>query len=374
MNISMLTSVPLTPPWDQGDKNLAYALTTALPAHRFRILTTGNGRVPVGANLAPQPIFRHGRPSLMEKARVYAWLLTQSARLGSNRRDAPDLYHLVYRPYTLSSWLCQWLPEFKRRPTIHTVPATADGRPLHRALFFADRLVALSQYGQRALQGLGFSNVAYIPPGVDTERWANLDVASARAALGLGEHPVILFPGHYGAGYGAEVMSRALAQIAAAVPEVRVVFACRPRTHDDRERERAARETIAQRGLAHCVRFYNTVPDMQPLIGASDLVVLPLETMRDKMDLPLTLLEALAARKAVVISDLAPMNELLQNGAGLAVPPGDAVALARACVALLQDTPAREGLGARGQALARAYFDIHRVAAQYERLYREMVK
>ncbi len=397
----MITSVPLIPPWDQGDKNLAYALASALPGHRFRVLTTCDGLAPTAANLEPEPVYYSRHPSLGQKARVYWRLLDFGIRNSGfrlRRTNSPipnpqseiDLYHLIYRPYALSSWLCRLVPEFRRRPTLHTVPATADGRPLGRHLFFAHRLVVLSQHGRQTLRRLGLTNVVHIPPGIEITPWAALheQKSQLKARMGLADHPVLLFPGHFSPGYGADVMLAALPLIVAQVPGVRVIFACRLRSPGDRERERAARQMVARMGLTETVRFYNTVADMRPLIGSSDLTVLPLETMRDKVDIPITLLESLAAGRPVVISDLPPMNELLGSGGtqeqrsggarvsevGVAVPPGDAEALAQAVVDLLQDAGQRERMGRRGQELVRDNFDIRQVAQQYEKLYQEMIR
>lgn len=372
MNISLITSVPLIPPWDQGDKNLAYALACALPQHRFQVLTARQAPAPPGANLDATPLFAGARPSLLEKAAVYWWFLRQ------RNRSAPDLYHFVYRPYALSSWLARLVPQFRRRPTLHTVPATSAGHAPARHLFFADRVVTLSRYGQRRLQALGVDNVTYIPPAIPVQQWADLCdlTAELKAELGLGGRPTILFPGHYGPGYGADVMLRALPLIAGALPDVCVIFACRPRHPDDPQRERAARRALAEAGLKRTARFYQTVSDMRLLVGAADVTVLPLETMQDKVDIPTTLLESLAAGKPVVASDLPPMNELFQDGgegAGCLVPAGDARALAEAVVTLLQEHSLRREAGRRGQALMYERYDVQPVARQYENLYREMI-
>ncbi len=377
MNIFLITSVPIAPPWDQGDKNLAYALATALPAHRFRVLTYRGGPVPEGDNLEREPLYRSRQPSFWQKARVYWRLLGRP--LAVNGWAEPDLYHFIYRPYALSSWLCRLMPEFRRRPTLHTVPATADGRSLGRHLFFADRLVVLSEHGRQVLARLGLTNTVQIPPAIPVAHWAALRDQTDRlkAQLGVAGHPVLLYPGHYSPGYGADLLLRALPAIAAQVPDLRVLLACRPRSPDDEAREAAARQAVAQMGLAEAVRFYNVVPDMRLLIGASDLVLLPLETMRDKVDIPITLLEALAAGKPIVISDLPPMSELVRgcdDEIGLVVPPGDADALAQAVIALLTDAALRRRMGERGTKLAWERFDIRQVARQYETLYTEMVQ
>jgi glycosyltransferase involved in cell wall biosynthesis len=177
-------------------------------------------------------------------------------------------------------------------------------------------------------------------------------------------------------------MLGALPQIAARLPGVHIVFACRPRSRDDQQREKAARLAVLQMGLAHAVHFHNVVADMETLIGASDLVALPLQTMRDKIDIPTTLLESLAAGNPVIISDLPPMNELFRdangyasdyNELGMVVPPGDPDAMGQAIVDLMKHESLRERMGQRGQLAMYERFDIRQVARQYDKLYREMV-
>ena len=385
MNIDLITSVPMVQPWDQGDKNLAYALTANLPQHRFRVLTARNEPAPEHENLDRRPVYRNRQPSLADKARIYRWLLWQGLKPGARGNGVPasDLVHLIYQPFRLSSWLSRWLPDFRWRPTLHTVPSTSDSRPLTKSLFFADRVVALSDHGRRTLQQLGLKDVLHIPPGIEVDRWQALEGQGERwkARLGLDHHPTILFPGHYGPGQGAGVMLRALPLLTARVPDVRVVFACRLRSPRDKEREGVFRQAIQLLQLTENVRLYNTVVDMEQLIGASDLVVLPLETMHDKLDIPTTLLEAMAAGKPAIVSDLAPMTELVVGGGdgpvrggdvGFAVPPGDAAALAEAMVALLVDGGLRHDMARRGQTLVRDRFDIRQMARRYEELYQEM--
>ncbi|HSM57644.1 MAG TPA: glycosyltransferase [Candidatus Sulfomarinibacteraceae bacterium] len=371
MNISLITSVPLAPPWDQGDKNLAYSLARTLSHHRFQVLAARGEPTPDGENLTPVPLFKNLRPTLSDKARIYWWFLRQ------NNGCPPDLYHFVYRPYPLSSQLARLVPQFRRLPTLHTVPATTEDNPLAHHLFFADHIVALSRYGLDQMQQMGLDNGTYIPTAIHVERWAALSRRSdaLKADLGLAGHPVILYPGHYGAGYGADVLVRAIMEIADAMPRVRLIFACRSRSHDDAEREQALRQTLQEAGLGHIARYYHTVEDMRPLIGAADLTVLPLETMRDKVDIPTTLLESLAAAKPVVISDLAPMNELFgddERRFGRLTAPGDVNALAAAIARLLEDDNRRKIIGQQAQAAMFEQYDIRAVARQYDQLYRKM--
>ncbi len=382
MNVTLITSVPMTPPWDQGDKNMAYLLAGSLPHIRFRVFTARRSPKPAGDNLDTLPLYLSRRPSLAQKALVYGWLYARSLTLAKHRSSqASDLYHLIYRPVGLSSWLFKQLPEFRQRPILHTVPATGDGHPLILHHFFAQRVVAISHHGQQKLLELGVKNVVYIPPGIEVARWEALagQTETLKARLGLAGKPVLLYPGHSSAGYGIEVLLQALPDIIAYVPQLQVIFACRLRSADDRARHTMIQQRVVQMGLAQAVHFYNQVADVGELIGASDVVVLPFQTMRDKVDIPITMLEAMAARKPVIISDILPMNEVFNGNEadccgkpGLVTPPGNVQTLAQAVIRLMDDSALRTAMGRQGQALVREQFDIQQVARQYEKVYEEM--
>src|SRR5574341_62092 len=353
MNIFMFTSVPMSPPWDQGDKNLAYALTRALPDICYRVLTQRQSPQPLGTNLITERFYWSRNPSLAQKAYVFSRVLIQGSVLASAKEPSKvDLYHLIYRPYPLSSRFLSWLPDFHHTPTIHTVPATAIPTRLKKDLFFARRNVVLSQYGYDRLTKLGLDNVVHIPPGISLSEWeiSYEQGASYKQQLEVSGRPVVLFPGHYGAGMGSDMMLQAMPQLIRCVPNVVVIFACRHRSSNDQQRELVLKDSLRQLGLLNSARFYTRHDDMKFLLGASDLVALPLISLKDKLDIPTTLLEFMAMGKPVVITDLPPMNEILNSasggstGVGLAVPPKDPQALAQSLINLLQDEKLRERL------------------------------
>jgi spore coat protein SA len=393
MNVSLVTSVPVVPPWDQGDKNLAISLVHALPDTCFGIITTRDATGLLESNIEQVRLYHTHFPSLWNKLGVYSWLTLQTTRLNSRHHlegsspDVPDLYHYIYQPSWLSSMLLKAIPGIHKMPSLHTVTATATGKPLEAKLFFARHIVTLSEYGRRSLVQAGLINVTRIGPGIHVNKWASLSgqEKAFKARLGLEGHPTILFPGHYGPGQGADIMLEALPKLVDKLPNVRAIFACRLRTSSDNAQENLVQLAAKRMGLGKIIKFYNTVNDMHTLIGAADITVLPLENMHNKIDLPTTLIETLAAAKPIVISDLAPMNELfnksletgncissINNNIGFAVPTGDADSLADSMLELLVQPDLRARMGVDGQALVRQNFDIHDVAKQYERLYNEL--
>ena len=77
----------------------------------------------------------------------------------------------------------------------------------------------------------------------------------------------------------------------------------------------------------------------------------------DRDGIPNSLLEAMASGLAVVASDVAGIPEVVADGSGLLVPPGDPVALASALARLADDSALRGRLGARAREHVVASFD-----------------
>lgn len=381
MKIGLLTSVPMAPPWDQGDKNLAYSLTQALPHLQFQVMGRTHEQEPLGENLELLPVFTDHLPALLQKAGWFSRMIGRS--ILHNRQTGVDLYHMVFQPTRLSGGFLRHLPELRRKPLLQTVPAIAQVAGFNIGLFFGDRVVVLSDFARQKLADHGVKHLHHIPAGVDFERWRKIAAHSSRLKqmLGFGSAPVILYPGHFSTGYGLDTLLAALPCILTDIPSMQLVLACRMRTALDWKMEALVRQKLAWLELSDVVRILHVVPNMAEWIGASDLVVLPFENMQNKVDIPTTLLEALSAAKPVVISDIAPMNELIHlegrrlhpQSVGVTVPPGDACALAEAIIELLAAPRLQQELGHRGQELVSSRYDIRQVAAQYENLYQELL-
>jgi len=382
MNVFLFTSVPLNPPWDQGDKNLAYTLTQALPDISFNILTQRLKSAHDSPNLFSYPVYTSREPSFAQKAIIFSrWAISSKGWPGNHLTSAPDLYHLIYRPYPLSSWMLKRLPGFQKIPTIHTIPATAEIQHFTRNLFYADRLVVISRFGHRQLSDLGY-RADLILPGIQPSIWKiDPDCANGyKARLGMAGRRVVLFPGHYGPGQGADTLVKALPDLVSRVPDSLVVFACRPRSNNDNQMEAKMIDAVKSKGLLNNVRFYRTIDNMKSLVFASDVVTLPIVSMSNKLDIPTTLLEFMASGKPVVISDVPPMNEIMttESGAstevGLQIRPGDALALSDALAELLLDPDYRRRLGENGVDLVYSCFLLSEMAEKYRQIYLEMTR
>ena len=152
-----------------------------------------------------------------------------------------------------------------------------------------------------------------------------------------------------------------LVAAAALVPEARVMIV-------GDGPERGALETlIAQLGLGDRVHLLGFRTDIPELLAGCDLFVLP--SLFE--GLPLSILEAMAAGKAVVATAIGGNDEAVVDGVtGLLVPPADPQALADALRTLLREPERRRRLGEAGRRRAEAEFSatamVRRVAAVYD--------
>jgi glycosyltransferase involved in cell wall biosynthesis len=130
---------------------------------------------------------------------------------------------------------------------------------------------------------------------------------------------------------------------------------------------RAALEQQARdSGLAAHVRFLGERDDATTWMAAADVLVLPSR----QEGLSNALLEAMAAGRAVVASRVGGNVELVADGrTGLLVPPGDAVALARALQALAAEPARRDQLGAAAAAAVDERFSVAAMVNAMQRLY-----
>lgn len=112
------------------------------------------------------------------------------------------------------------------------------------------------------------------------------------------------------------------------------------------------------------------VVDMPALLAESDVVCLP--SYRE--GLPKSLIEAAAAGRPIVTTDVPGCREVVRHGDnGLLVQAGDIDALAHALESLIENPDLRSRMGARGRIRAEQEFGLDAVLQQTLALYRETV-
>src|SRR5262245_4354831 len=217
-----------------------------------------------------------------------------------------------------------------------------------------DLLVCCGEGVRRMFAPLIPAPAVVVPNGVDTERFDPKG----------GTPPIYRPPGaKVVVGFGArlapqkrpEDVIRAAAALAAAHPEAAFVIA------GDGSR-RPEYEALARAlGVANAVRFVGYVPDMRAFYASVDIVVLPSRSE----GCPNVVLESMAMRRALVVSDSVGSREVVTDGVnGILYPIGDVGALTGALRRLLDDPILRATLARRGYERAVRSFDAQASAAR----------
>jgi len=119
------------------------------------------------------------------------------------------------------------------------------------------------------------------------------------------------------------------------------------------------------------VTWLGHVFDMSELLRSVHVVCLPTHYGEG---VPKVLIEAAAAGRAIVATDVPGCREIVQHGqSGLLVPPRDATALASALRRLVEDCALREHMGRAGRRLAVESFSTGRVVEETLDIYRKLL-
>ncbi len=237
-----------------------------------------------------------------------------------------------------------------------------------RAVETADRVIAVSEAMRRdvlRLFAVDPARVVVLHNGVDPERYRRTPDRSALARRGIRE-PYVLFVGRISEQKGIFDLLRAAQSLPDQVQLV--LCAASPDTPEIEARlRRAAQDHPRVRWIDEMV----SVPEVVQLYSHAAVFVCP--SIYEPFGV--INLEAMACEAPLVASAVGGIIEVVEDGeTGLLVPPGRPEELARAIVALLDDTPRARAMGAAGRRRVEALFTWDRIAESTERLYAEAVE
>ncbi|MEW4569692.1 glycosyltransferase [Tautonia sp. JC769] len=196
-----------------------------------------------------------------------------------------------------------------------------------------------------------------IPNGIDP---GPIDAAVAvdRSTLGVPPDALLaLFAGRLDAQKDVPTLLDAADRVARRCPDWHLAIA-----GDGPDRPPLMRSDAAARIPGDRLRWLGRRPDVPGLLKAADLLVLPSRWE----GMPNVVLEAMAARRAVVASAVEGTEDLVVAGeTGWLVPPGDAEALASALIEAAADRRRLQRFGRAGRDRVERHFTIDRVVEAY---------
>lgn len=210
--------------------------------------------------------------------------------------------------------------------------------------------------------------IRVIPNGIDLRRFhPGVPGEPFRRELGANEGDLLVgLTGTLCENKGQRLLLRAAAPLAADIPRMRCVFigAGPPEERAALEQHAAA---LGLGGRVHCV---GARADMPTALSGLDLVV----SASKRENAPFAVSEAMAAGKPVVYCDVGGIAEMVGDEAGVAVPPGDAAALAAALRQLLTAPAKRQQMGRAARARAEARFSLEQHLDALQTLFARVIE
>jgi glycosyltransferase involved in cell wall biosynthesis len=200
-----------------------------------------------------------------------------------------------------------------------------------------------------------------LPNGVELARFPPPEPAArarARRLLGLGDEPLAVCVGRLHRQKNQAALLDVWPEVRAAVPGARLVL-----LGDGPDRE--SLELSAVDG----VEIAGAVDDVRPWLAAATLVVQPSRWE----GMSLSVLEAMASGRGVVVTAVPGMSELVAGGAGEIVPPGDRQALVQAIVRRLASPELADAEGRSGRRRVEERHDVRRQRAGIDAIYDELL-
>ncbi len=358
----------IAPPWDEASKNLVFRLANALSPMTPILLTyKGQAEGLMGFPAEFLDIYskvRGRKITLRQKVQFLKTLLA---------RDA-DIYHFYFTPERYSSSFMKVLKKIKTGKFLQTIATPLPEESRIASYVYGHQIVTQSDFTLQKLRNAGYENCSRIYPGIDTEKFKPGRLQGPlREKLNIRlEQKVVLYAGNYYLGCNDDLV-KIIVDTLRDLKHTCFVLACRIDSSEDvTERERV-RACLDREGVLDQVRFLDSVENMAELVQLSDLQIFPARKMLKKADLPLVLLESLAMEKPIIISDLAPLNEIMKYNVGALHDPGDTIQAVTEIKNLLTNDTLRRERGEKGRSMVMELFSIESYIEQYKILYNRML-
>jgi glycosyltransferase involved in cell wall biosynthesis len=246
----------------------------------------------------------------------------------------------------------------------------------------SDRITIVSSYGRKKLLGMVSAElvedserkIQIVPMGVDTRRFEGKDANQQRGRYGLGRDDfLILYVGRLSEVKGVEFLIRAMRILEDKTVDAKLLVV------GDGPLEEPLKNLVASLELGGRVEFVGrkTGSELDDYFVMADVVVVPsiVTDHGDTEGLPVVILEAMAAGKPVVASDVGGISDAVENEkTGLLTEERAPKDISEAIVRLMSDKQLYDNLAHNALDRANNQYSWSAVSEKFNRLLRDLAE
>lgn len=294
-------------------------------------------------------------------------------------KHRPNLIHTQLEFANIFGNLASFLLQIPSVSTLHTLGNEDKGTAFLRnrlmwlcQKYFCSRIIAVSEstrqhhifYGK-----LPHKKILTLYNGIDLQSFGKYtlnDGKERKALLGIPENMTVLLTiAVLRELKGIQYMLKAIPEIVKKAPDIRYLIV------GDGPYGETLKSLVESLKIEDYVIFTGQRKDIPELLDICDIFVLPTLTEA----LPTVLIEACAAQKAIIASNVGGVPEILTEGInGHIIPPADSQSLIHACLNLIQNKVQREAMSIAGLQVAKQKFDIQQQISSLEKLYEGLIE
>ena len=375
MNIFSITMTLVSPPYDDGPKNIVIGIARRLKKHHFIFISFLFKKFPqeenitfVGSPFQNNPALKM---SLMQQVFIFFAILLNLKKV--------DIFQFFFTPRKYFSTIFKsLLTKLNKRSiqvisSVHALYDANTGADI-KSLLFSDIVIVHSDYSKARLEKEGLSNVVRIYPGVDTARFNIKDLKQESSFKKETNDTIhIIYPAALRVlknSYSYEGLCRIIKLVRDKIKNAKFVLACKVREKKDAHLEEEFKSVAKEFNIEDSIVFLRTIDDMPSLLNSCDMVIFP----SDKgpigiLEIPLVLLEASALSRPVIYSNVPPLNELKGHNIGICLDDMSADSYAKAIIDLAYNKNEKERIVSLSRAAIIKDFTIDNMANQYDAIY-----
>lgn len=270
-------------------------------------------------------------------------------------------------------------------PKIRSILNPSKSKSITKILsIFTDVIVVTSNAAKRSLISIGIreNKVEYVPVGTDLTVFKPLNRPNeTKTKLNIpSDKKIILFAGDLTPWKGLDIFLKSMSAVSNKYPNILCIIMTKNIYKYEKERREEIDELIKLNDIEEYIHIIGQYNNIQEIYGISDIVVFPFVTLFSVMDIsilmdiPLSLLEAMAMGKPVIASNIGSFDEVITNlENGVLIQPNNEFKLAEAIINLLENPILYKNLSDNVRNSVVEKYDIKITSFKLENLYKKLM-